>query len=318
MYTIRPFEPTDAEYESVVAVYNAAWPDDPSTVENWKHNDTHRDPQYLHRRFVIENQAKLVATGSFYEISWSHQPGKYGVDVTIHPSYAADGLERLFYDFAMDQLFAREPRPVKFVSDAREDQPDRIEFLQQNGFAQTMRYPRSELDINEFDPAPFEGIMEKLRGEGIEIVTLTELISRDPDWKRRLYELEWEIDQDMPSLDAPTRPPFEQFEKKFIHPNFRSDGWFIAVEKGECVGLSNLWTSNANPLKIYVGLTGVARSHRRRGIATAVKLPTIDFARSVGARYISTDNEENNPMYQLNLKLGFRPMPAWLDFEKRV
>jgi hypothetical protein len=31
---------------------------------------------------------------------------------------------------------------------------------------------------------------------------------------------------------------------------------------------------------------------------------------------IETDNEENNPMYQLNLQLGFAPQPAELDFHK--
>ena len=82
--------------------------------------------------------------------------------------------------------------------------------------------------------------------------------------------------------------------------------------------IASPWLSRVIGVPRIFGLTGVLRSHRRRGIATAVKLPTIDFARSVGARYISTDNEENNPMYQLNLKLGFRPMPAWLDFEKHL
>jgi hypothetical protein len=33
---------------------------------------------------------------------------------------------------------------------------------------------------------------------------------------------------------------------------------------------------------------------------------------------IETYNEENNPMYALNLALGFKPQPAWLEFEKRL
>jgi hypothetical protein len=31
---------------------------------------------------------------------------------------------------------------------------------------------------------------------------------------------------------------------------------------------------------------------------------------------IQTDNEEKNPMYDLNVRLGFRAVPAWLLFRK--
>ncbi len=79
-----------------------------------------------------------------------------------------------------------------------------------------------------------------------------------------------------------------------------------------------MWVNPANPSKVYVGVTGVARAYRRRGIATVLKLRTIQFAQEVGARWIETENEENNPMYQLNLKLGFRPIPAWLVYEKKL
>jgi hypothetical protein len=48
-----------------------------------------------------------------------------------------------------------------------------------------------------------------------------------------------------------------------------------------------------------------------------MKVRAIGFARQYGARVIETDNEENNPMFQLNLQLGFEPQPAWLDFEKQ-
>lgn len=35
-------------------------------------------------------------------------------------------------------------------------------------------------------------------------------------------------------------------------------------------------------------------------------------------KFIETDNEENNPMYQINMKLGFEPLPAWVDYEKTL
>ena len=68
--------------------------------------------------------------------------------------------------------------------------------------------------------------------------------------------------------------------------------------------------------KMEVWSTGVVRTHRRRKIATALKVLAQQKAIEYGAKTIITDNEENNPMYQINLKLGFEPKPAWLAFEK--
>lgn len=51
---IRPFDPTDAEYETVLDLVNRAWPDDPASVEHWKDSDSKRNPNYLFQRFVGE------------------------------------------------------------------------------------------------------------------------------------------------------------------------------------------------------------------------------------------------------------------------
>ena len=90
------------------------------------------------------------------------------------------------------------------------------------------------------------------------------------------------------------------------------------IEEGDYVGVSMLGISQAEPDKLNTWLTGVRRAYRRRGIALATKLHAIDFARKRGTRTITTDNEENNPMYQINLRLGFERKPTWFDFEKKL
>lgn len=79
-----------------------------------------------------------------------------------------------------------------------------------------------------------------------------------------------------------------------------------------------MWINDQTYRRLDTGLTGVIRSHRRRGIATALKLRTIDYAQQHGAMTIETSNEENNPMYQINLKLGFQPKPAWVSYRKSL
>ena len=41
-------------------------------------------------------------------------------------------------------------------------------------------------------------------------------------------------------------------------------------------------------------------------------------AEKLGIKTIEADNEENNPMFKLNLQLGFKPQRAYLDFQKKI
>ncbi|MBE2224121.1 MAG: GNAT family N-acetyltransferase [Anaerolineae bacterium] len=65
------------------------------------------------------------------------------------------------------------------------------------------------------------------------------------------------------------------------------------------------------------GVTTVRREYRRRGIATALKVHIIRFAQENGVQEIFTGNDSQNPMYQLNLKLGFKSQPSWVRVEKK-
>jgi len=56
--------------------------------------------------------------------------------------------------------------------------------------------------------------------------------------------------------------------------------------------------------------------YRQRGIATALKVKAAEFAQQVGAATIMTMNEESNPMYQLNVQLGFKPLPTWITYKR--
>jgi mycothiol synthase len=313
---IRPFEKTDADYQAVVDLENVLWPDELQAVEGLKHRDETRDPKYMFQRLVGEIDGSVVACAVYGESSWSHVPGKYFVFVSVHPDRQRRGHGSTFYDHVTGILAERDP--IMFVSDTREDKPDYIRFLTKRGYKKVMRYAVSRLDVASFDASRFEYAAEKARELGVEIRTGEELMAEDPNWKREMWELEWELLQDVPSPDPLTKPPFEQYEKEFTSPAFMPEAWLIAVHEGKYVGMSCLWRALAEKDKLYTGLTGVVRSHRRQRLATAMKVRAIEFAKEHGAKVIETDNEENNPMYNLNLELGFRATPAWLEFRKTL
>lgn len=317
MITIRPFAYTDTDYAAIARIICAVYPDEPETVEELRHDDRTRDPQFLFARHLVELDARVVATGVYCEPWWSHKPGKYLVNLTVDPDYQARGIGSQFYDFLIGHVLARDPKVV--TADAREDKGAAVRFLIKRGYRQVQREAISELDVPEFDPTPYAPISTGVAEQGITIQSLAEIAAVDPDWKRRLWQLEGDLSQDVPSPDPITMDSFEVYvERELGAPNLLIDGQFIALDGDRWAGLTALWRSGAEPNVLLTGLTGVRREYRRRGIATALKLRAIDYARRSGVKTIETGNDEHNPMYQLNLRLGFRPKPAWLSFEKRL
>jgi mycothiol synthase len=75
MFKFEPFEAADENYEAMIAVEKAVWPDTSQTVETFKHEDKYRDPNYLFQRLLVREEGRVVAFGSYEEPAWSYQPG---------------------------------------------------------------------------------------------------------------------------------------------------------------------------------------------------------------------------------------------------
>jgi GNAT superfamily N-acetyltransferase len=267
-------------------------------------------------RLVAEDDGDVVATGYFREEADSAATGKFLVYVQVRPDRQGEGIGRCLFDGILGHLDAHEPKILQ--SFTREDHEVGSAFLEKRGFRISMKEQDSELDLASFEPATFAGVVKKVRESGIEIVPASELSKRDPDWMRKTWELHGEVIPDVPDDDVLTNEPFSEFEKSFKHPDFIPEGYFLALDGGRFVGMSSVWNRRVKKGEFYTRLTGVVRSHRRRGIATALKVRAHEFAKEWGAKVIVTDNEENNPMYDLNVQLGFVPTKAWLQFRKEL
>lgn len=319
MFTIRPFDYSEHDYAAAVAIQNAVWPDQPETVAWWQHRDQARNKQYFYQPLLVEAAGQIVASGHMMETPWSYRPGKYAIGVTVQPAYERRGIGAMLYDYIIQALAERPLPPTMLIGSVREDITQGIRFLQQRGFQQVMRSPISRLELANFDGRRFADVQTKVQAAGIEIYSMTELAKIDPEHRQKIYELDWQCTLDEPLPDAPTKPSFEDYTRFFFEsPNFITEGCFIAVDKDDYVGMSNLFHNPGQPTVINTGFTAVLRTHRRRGIATALKLCAIAYAQQRGYQAIKTGNEENNPMLTINLMLGFTPQPAWLDFQKII
>lgn len=313
--TIRPFAPTDADYQAIAAIDALVLPEYPETPAELRWNDEQRDPKIRWQRFVGQENGIVVGYAGFSQSSGAFHPRKFNVSVSVRPDRQGRGVGSTLYDHVLLALAPFDP--ISLRSDAREDQVRGRRFLAARGFVEEMREQESRLDLSGFVPARFDGDVARAEANGIALRTCAQLAG-EPDRDQKLYELDWEIHQDVPHTDALTRIPFDVWRRRFDSPNFLLDGNLIAVDTatGAYVGLSVVWAGQASA-DLYTGLTGVVRSHRKKGIATALKARALAYAKARGGRAVFTWNEQNNTgMLGINFRLGFEKQPAWLFFVK--
>ncbi len=315
---VRPFNmAARADYERAVRINAAIDPESHDSVEGWQHWDRERDPALQFQRFVLEAGGEAVAYGSFGHMDWSFDPDRYFIWLGVHPAHQRKGYGSAFWAFLMGRLGQRGPQEL--VSFTRENRPRAVEFLQRRGFEVRMREAISRVNPQEFDVAPFADKIARVAQSGIVVTTLAELMQSDPQWKSKMYELERVAEKDVPSISEITKSDPEVYERQTLGaPNLLPEGWFVALDGDQYVGLSVLWRDLEDEQRLETGFTGVLRSHRRRGIATAMKARALTFARERGVTRLDTGNEENNPMLQINYQLGFRPLPAELVLQKQL
>ena len=318
MFNIRPFKPTDTEYEAIYAVEKIVFPDNATSVADFKHYDAARKPDQFFQRLVVEQDGRLIAFASMGHPPHSTDPGLYRFNITVQPDFEKQGVGTAVYDHIWQTLQACEPKPAILVSGCYQHHAQSVRFLQKRSFQQVMRWVITKLSMQAFDVEKFAPLINRLTAQGIEFVALPQLQAQDDNWLSNLHELDWALIQDVPLPYTPKKVSLEQFKQMYLAgPNVIPGSWIVALANGRYVGNSML-EKGSKPGVLSTGFTGVLRDYRRRGLATALKVYTIKYAKAADYTIIRTGNEENNPMLTLNKQLGFTELTASLAFEKRL
>lgn len=311
----RAFEERD--YDGVVRVSNAAFPDEPTTVNEWRYDDEHLDrtKYHLERHVVTDDRGEIVGYGGMGHIPWTFHPRKFWVEVRVHPDHRRRGHGSALWARLLESLRVR--AAITARTNIRQDRADGVRFAERLGFREVMRGWESRLDVAAFDFDRFRPYLDRAAADGITITTLAAELARDPGCLPRVYELEMEIGGDVPAPDRFTPPGYEMFLNHSVKsPWAMNDAYFIAAVDGEYAGLSGLFKPQAGDW-LQQGLTGVRRQFRGRGLATALKVSTIGYTRAHGVREVRTWNEINNaPILAINTKFGFVRQPAWVTYAK--
>ena len=316
MTTPRPFAPGD--YEGYVALGNRCYPDYPGTAAEVRHQDeVWDDTKYFKRRIVVEREGKIVGAGDLNHSRWTFHPDKYHLEIKVDPDVRRQGLGQAMYEDLLAAGAGREAREL--IAGVKESMTDGVAFAVRHGFTEVKRDWESRLDAEHFDFAAFAEAPRRVAEAGIRITTLADEIASDRAALERIYELDCDCGRDVPTTDPFTPLSFEDWRKEVLEsPSSTPDAFYLAVSpEGRYLGVSNLWRSLEDPTFIWQGLTGVRREARGKGIAMALKLRTVEYARAHGIREIKTWNDQRNqPMLRINEAMGFVKQPAWIEMRK--
>jgi GNAT superfamily N-acetyltransferase len=311
---IRPFQPTDHDYNALIQMNTFRNPGEKVTIEILRQEDKEFAAEFTAVRVLGEIEGQVVGSGDYW-----HEPGSRELQFAFYvvPAWQETAVPAQMHAYLLTQI--EKMRPQKIVSEPKENETFRTQLLEANGFQCLMRFPRSALDVNQVALADYEPVLVAVQQQGIRFVTLTEVMDSDPEWQHNIWQLFTQVERDIPTPQPEEPTPFDEYANYYKGDDFRPDSWAIAVDEAAgYVGMCVVNVMRKRPSGLFAGITGVIRSHRRRKIATALKICSIQYAQENGFETIFTNNEENNPMYQLNLDLGFQPLPAWMFYEKKL
>ncbi|MBX7135413.1 MAG: GNAT family N-acetyltransferase [Fimbriimonadaceae bacterium] len=240
------------------------------------------------------------------------EPEHLEADIFVHPEF-----DDPVWGHAVDHLIAEmRSTPAKDLAIWTNSlRPLRQRALEERGFKVSQTVPVSRLNLNDFDVTPFQNRLDGFHDRGLKVTTIQELHDAGVDWPPLLYDATTQMIQDMPNPVPPSIMGLDQYREMVKNPAiYKYDLMFAAMDGDRIAGYSRVTPSAAADDLVLTGLSGTVREYRRQGVVTALKVSGILALRERGYRILQTDNDETNPMYHLNLELGFKKAWDWVRY----
>ena len=330
-FDIREFKPVDAECREWLAVGAAYVPDrPPDTLDHFRSRLTTGSKDRLPHLFVATMDAMVVGCGQVYKPTWIGIQDCMTYDFMLYPALedlmvAGQTIHSLVEAYVLKQIAGLQVGVLSLK--VRDDRQPRVDWLEANGYVCLQRELNSTLDVQGFDFGPWAGRIQAAERAGFEFHPFSHLMQNDQGWCSKLHRAWLDVDADVPRPYGPPSLTEAEFERGLSQSGRSLDTWMIAVDRtqsdgggdfGPCAAFTAANRIPGTPTVWDIRLTGVCRAWRRRGLAIALKLKSIEQAHREGATMIVTGNEEHNPMLAINQRLGFVPAVTILQYEKRV
>ena len=324
MIDIKKFTETDEEFKELARIDNLVNHDSIDCPDDDKRQWSIRDKSIIRNRLLLYKDNILI--GALY-YSQGRNENSITVFYTLNldPNYNNKGFRKLLYDKMLTEVKSFN---CNLVHTSIYDHPNYNEhkkLLKKEGFKLVQTNREYSCDITKIDLKKYDTLIAKLENHGIKFYdSKEEMVKNDkkfPNHFTKLEELEWITEQDIPIPEdiKHTRVPYDHWLKlchDFYDNSYGVD--IVAVYKKQYIASTDIEVNKFEPNKGWTGALGVLRNFRRRGIATALKIKAIEKLLKKGVTELRTDNEKNNPMYKINVALGFKPVPFSLDYSKKI
>lgn len=251
---------------------------------------------------AVDETGRVIGYGAAWRAPWG-APGRMSSLFCVHPDLRRQGVGGALV--AHLEGWARQNGTAVLMSELKDWVPDSLPFSERRGFTQDAHVFELHLNLSQFSGKAFAGVIDDVKAGGIRFLTLADAPGEETEQK--LCQLYRETLADNPG-QVGGLPGFAAWREEALPKSRTRPDWvFIAADGDRFVGVSTLFSTDSPDL-LYTDYTGVARSHRGRGIALALKLLSIDAARAAGAQSMYTETEaKNGPMQAVNRKLGYIP-----------
>ena len=184
-------------------------------------------------------------------------------------------------------------------------------FLERANFTLVERMIWLEFDLNHELPQRIQEKLQRTDLDSIQVMSLQDFSKLRTDWEQVCWQLEIEASQAIPTQLGILQPSLEEWRS--AQATFQSEKTLLAVQDKEPLGVIKL----SEPRNDYVNInfTGVAASHRRKGVSSLLKSEAINYAKKHKISRITTQNHSiNQAILKANLGCGFKETNQLLDY----
>ncbi len=312
---LRPFASQD--WTTISTITSSVNLGDAQEGEQWlRRRQEFNEARYMRRHYVAEHSetGQLLGYGSIEQTIY--RP-RYRLILVIEPRWLRNGVGELLLERLMQDL--RDVDAVTVTFRDYESSNEIQDFLKQQGFGEIMRVNDLRLDLKDVDASSWSTAVDHVKDQGICISTLSQERKLVPQYVEKLYALTSTLRLEDPAEGSFAPPKYYEREARLWleQPYVLPDGYFIAKDGDEYVGLAELSLLDALPHGASFSFSGVRREYRRRGIATALKVCAIEWAREQNFRTIRAFNHPAHSLVStLNKKLGFEQKFSYVTLEK--
>jgi GNAT superfamily N-acetyltransferase len=245
---------------------------------------------------------QVIGTALQFAVPWTIRQHLHWAVIRVEPPFRRQGVGRALLAACRAQMHNQNGQTLAL--ELRLCLEPLLARAAADGLSEAFRSIPFGLNPQHADLAALAPAAARAAAHAVQITTLPVLQAEDPAWLSKLHQLYHQILREVPIPERPTFDPPQLAEYLAALP----DACFVAVREQQYLGLSFM-LPGSEPNTLLQKLTGVATEARGQGVAKALKLATLEYARQQQVEQIITWIETNNPaMLHLSDRLGFRQL----------